>query len=112
LGLAVAGNVAIIAQAWFLQHRLAQGQEGLRFGHIGLDLVKIIGASVLMGLAVAGGWWAWSHWVAASKTGDAIGLVVLITAGVIIYGGMLWALRIEGREDLAALLNKFKAKIA
>lgn len=112
LGLAVAGNVAIIAQAWFLQYRLAQGQEGLRFGHIGLDLVKIIGASVLMGLAVAGGWWAWSHWVAASKTGDAIGLVVLITAGVIIYGGMLWALRIEGREDLAALLNKFKAKIA
>jgi hypothetical protein len=29
-----------------------------------------------------------------------------------LYGGLLWALRIEGREELAALWNKFRAKFA
>jgi len=112
VGLAVAGNVAIVAQAWFLQRQLAAGFEGLRFAHLVRDLMKIVGASLVMGLAVAGGWWSWSHFLSESKTADVLGLAVLIALGVMLYGGLLWALRIEGREELAALFNKFRAKFA
>ena len=112
VGLAVAGNFAIVAQAWFLQRQLAAGHEGLRFAHLARDLMKIVGASLVMGLAVAGGWWSWSHFISESKTADVLGLAVLIALGVMLYGGLLWALRIEGREELAALFNKFRAKFA
>ena len=112
VGLAVAGNVAIVAQAWFLQRQLAAGHEGLRFAHLARDLMKIVGASLVMGLAVAGGWWSWSHFISESKTADVLGLAVLIALGVMLYGGLLWALRIEGREELAALWTKFRAKFA
>ena len=112
VGLAVAGNVAIVAQAWYLQRQLATEHPGLRFTHLARDLMKIVGASLVMGLAVAGGWRLWPHVVAAGKAADGLGLAVLISAGVMLYAGSLWALRIEGREELVALFNKFRAKFA
>ena len=112
VGLAVAGNVAIVTQAWFLQRQLAAGHAGLRFTHLARDLMKIVGASLVMGLAVGGGWWLWSHFVSGSKIGDVLGLAVLIAVGVLLYSGLLWALRIEGREELAAMFNKFRSKFA
>jgi len=112
VGLAVAGNVAIVAQAWFLQRQLALGHEGLRFSHLTRDLMKIAGASLLMGLAVAGGWWSWSRFVSSGKVGDMFGLAVLVAVGVMLYVGTLWALRIEGREELAAIYNKLRSKLA
>ena len=36
----------------------------------------------------------------------------LIGLGVAVYGGLLWALRIEGRDDLAAVLTKMRARFA
>jgi len=31
-------------------------------------------------------------------------------AGVFVYGGTLWLLRIEGREELTALLVRFRGR--
>jgi hypothetical protein len=37
---------------------------------------------------------------------DAAALVVLIGAGIAVYAGGVWALRIEGRDDLAAMVRR------
>jgi len=111
VGLAVAGNVAILAQAWYLQRRLADGHDGLRFGHLVVDLAKVVVASLVMGVVVGVGWWFWPQTV-ITKFNDALGLVVLICAGVAVYGGLLWLLRIEGRDDLAAVVAKVRAKFS
>jgi putative peptidoglycan lipid II flippase len=76
------------------------------------DLVKIILAAGLMGALVAGGWWAWAQFVPVFSAGDVLGLAVMIGFGVLVYGGLLWALKIEGRDDLAAVINKMRGKLA
>jgi hypothetical protein len=59
-----------------------------------------------MGAVVAGGWWGWQREVAPGRLADAAALVVLIGAGIAVYAGGVWALRIEGREDLAAMVRR------
>ncbi len=110
VGLAVAGNVAIIVQAWYLQRALARKHDALRFAHLARDLGKVIVASVIMGVAVAAGWWIWIRLVTANQTTDAVALILLIAAGVGIYGALMWALKLEGREDLAAMLSRSRVK--
>ena len=106
VGLAVAGNVAIVVQAWYLQRALASKHDGLRFHHLARDLVKVILASVIMGIVVAVGWWGWLRTVGASRATDAVALLVLIAVGVTVYIALMWALKIEGREDVAAIIAK------
>lgn len=110
LGLAIASNVAIAVQAVYLQWQLARKQDGLAFHHLAVDLGKIIVAAGLMGAAVAGLWWAWSRLMPATAFTDAVGLGAVIAAAVAVYGGLLWGLKIEGREDLAALLAKLRGR--
>jgi putative peptidoglycan lipid II flippase len=110
VGLAIASNVAIAVQAFYLQWHLARKHAGLAFHHLVRDLGKIIVASLLMGLAVAAAWWAWIHAVPATKLLQSVGLVLVIGSAVTLYAAMLWALKIEGREDLVAVLAKVRAK--
>jgi putative peptidoglycan lipid II flippase len=112
VGLALASNLAVVVQAFYLQTRLARKREGLEFRHVTADLVKVIGASVVMGAAVAAGGWMWARFVPGTKLNDALALLMLIGSGVAIYAALLWALRIEGRDDLAAVLNRLRAKFA
>ena len=112
VGLAIASNVAVVVQAVFLQLRLARTQEGLAFHHVHRDLVKVIGATLVMAGLVAGGWALWSQAMPGTKIADACALLVLIGAAVGIYAALLWALKIEGRDDLASVLAKVRAKFA
>jgi hypothetical protein len=48
--------------------------------------------------------------VPPTSWGDATGLVVLIGLGAGSYAGLLWAMRIKGREDIAAMWEKFRTK--
>jgi putative peptidoglycan lipid II flippase len=110
VGLAIAGNAAIIVQAWYLQVKLSHKVPQLAFHHLFRDLVKIILASVAMGLVVAGGsWWA-ARTFAVTKMTDSIVVACLIVAGVATYGSLLWMLRIEGRDELVALLARKRGK--
>ncbi len=111
VGLAMAGTVAIAVQAAYLQWHLARKQEGLAFHHLAADLGKIAGASFAMGAVVAALWWIWTRTVSVTRVTDALGLVVVIGAGVAVYVSLLWRLRIEGREDLAAILEKLRGKM-
>lgn len=110
VGLAVASTAASAVQAFYLQWHLARKHPGLGFHHLVSDLVKIVAASIAMGALVMGGWWLWSHGLPRAKTMDAVGIAVLISVGVAVYGGLVWAMRIEGREDLAALLARLRKK--
>ena len=47
---------------------------------------------------------------AADCLGRRDGAVVLIGLGAGSYAGMLWAMRIKGREDIAAMWEKFRTK--
>ncbi len=111
LGLAIASNVAIVVQAVYLQTKLGQKRGSLSFHHVGRDLAKVVGAAAVMGVAVGGGWQAWAHLVPAGKLADAAGLLVLIVAGLGVYAALVWWLRIEGRDDLAAVLAKLRARL-
>jgi putative peptidoglycan lipid II flippase len=112
VGLAVASSVAAAVQAGYLQWHLARKHDGLAFHHLISDLCKIVVAATVMAGVVAAGWWGWTTYFPHSRTGDVIGIAVLIAAGVAIYGVMAWLLRVEGREEVAALLGKFRAKVA
>jgi putative peptidoglycan lipid II flippase len=112
VGLALAGNVAVVVQAVYLQVSLARKRDGLEFRHVAVDLIKIIAASAAMGAVVAAGWWAWSRSISASTLSDAGALGALIGAGVAVYGGVVWALRIEGRDDLRAVISKLRGRLA
>jgi putative peptidoglycan lipid II flippase len=107
VGLAVAGNVAIIVQAWYLQVKLARKTPQLAVHHLLGDLGKIAIASTVMGLLVAAGRWTAAHYFAPTKLADGFALAVLVVAGIAVYGGALWLLRIEGRDELTALFARF-----
>jgi putative peptidoglycan lipid II flippase len=110
VGLAVAGNVAVVVQAFYLQAHLARKREGLEFRHVATDLVKVIGAAALMGVVVAGGWSWWHRGAPMTKLNDLIALAALIMVGVATYAGALWALKVEGRDELAAIVARMRTK--
>jgi putative peptidoglycan lipid II flippase len=111
LGLAIAGNIAIAVQAVYLQWHLSGKHAGLAFHHLAADLGKVCGASLLMGLAVAAAWWAWMQVGPAGNLGQACGLALVIGLGAAVYSGLIWVFRIGGRDDLAVVLGKARAKL-
>jgi len=110
LGLALASNLAIVVQAWFLQVRLARKSEGLALHHLWADLLKIALAAAIMGVVVHLGWrWAAPH-VFRHPGRAAVALAALIGVGVSIYGALAWMLHIEGLEDVKLLVARFTGK--
>ncbi len=111
LGLALASNLAIVVQAWFLQVRLSRKADGLALRHLWSDLLKIALAAAVMGIVVHLGW----HWVAPhvfrhpGRTALALG--VLISVGVTLYGSMAWAMQIEGLAEVKVLVARFTGKM-
>jgi putative peptidoglycan lipid II flippase len=112
VGLALASNIAIAVQAAFLQWHLGRKQDGLALRHLLVDLMKIIGASAVMGATVAAGWWGWMRVMPPTKLADAAGLGLVIVGGAALYSGLLWVFRIEGRDDLTAIFRKLRARVA
>jgi putative peptidoglycan lipid II flippase len=106
VGLAAAGTAAVLVQAWYLQSRLTRRLPGLGFGPLWPNLVKITIASAVMGVVVWAGWRASAWLPVAGRARDLIVVLGLIPAGAAIYGLLLWALRIEGRTELEAILNR------
>lgn len=112
LGLAAAGNVATVVQAVYLQIRLARMREGFGFHHVLRDLGKVLLAAVAMGALVSLGWRGWSALSGTSTLASVAGLAVVIVLGVAAYAAGIWMLRIEGREDLLALIRRRRAREA
>ncbi len=105
VGLALASTVAVITQAVFLQFALAAKREELSVSDQWLEGLKIVAAAVVMGGAVAGGHAATASW-GGDWSMDLLRLVILIPAGGLIYIGGVYALKLEGREELARILRQ------
>lgn len=105
VGLAIASNVAVVVQAWYLQRQLARRQPDMAFRYLARDTAKVVAASLLMGMAVGAGWWG-RGLAPAGIWADAAALVLLIGVGAMFYAGLGWVFKIQGREDVVALLRR------
>ena len=110
VGLALASNLAVLVQAWFLQTRLSRKLDGLSFAPLLPNLGKIFVASVLMGAVVWGGAYGVNQLSLASRARDLILVLGLIPVAAGSYAGLLWLMRIEGREDLELIIAKLRGR--
>jgi len=110
VGLALASTLAVFAQAWFLQARLSARLPGLGFAPLLPNLVKIAVASAVMGLGVWGGLKLAAGLALAPKVHDILVIAGLIPLAVAVYGGLLWAMKIEGRAELDLILQKLRGR--
>ncbi|MCC5025319.1 MAG: murein biosynthesis integral membrane protein MurJ [Candidatus Synoicihabitans palmerolidicus] len=105
VGLAVASTVAVVAQAVYLHRALTAKRSTLGMGPMGRSVVKIVVASGLMGAVVWGGRRLVGLWVGATPIGDLLLIGTLVPVGVLVYGGLVWILRLEGRDELLGMLR-------
>jgi putative peptidoglycan lipid II flippase len=110
-GLAWAGNVAIILQAVLLQVALARKVPTLHASVLVPSLVKIVAATAAMAAFVALAWWALRATALPLRVADLIAVGGVIPVGTVLYAAVLWALRIEDREEIVTLARKMAAKL-
>jgi putative peptidoglycan lipid II flippase len=65
-------------------------------------------ATLLMVIAVGGGWFL----LRGVHGADLLAVVLLIPLGIAVYGAALWALKIEGTEELAAVWTKLRGRFS
>lgn len=105
-GLALAATVAVVTQAAFLQMHLSRGYDGLRFGLLATHLAKVAAASVVMAAAVAGTRLGWEHGIGTGAWRDLASLAASVATGAVVFFAAAWALRVEGREEVVALIRR------
>jgi putative peptidoglycan lipid II flippase len=108
-GLVLASTTAIIVQTLLLQRALVRRVPAMRFAPLWPSLGKILLATAGMAVVVQAGWWGVRAAV-PGRMADAVAVVGLIPLACVVYGGLLWLLRIEGREELRAMLARFGRK--
>ncbi len=118
VGLALAGSLAIVVQAVYLQTHLARSNAALAFRHLLRDVLRITAASAAMGAVVWGSWSVLQAWIRGAWGGggarwfDVAGVLGGVALGVTLYASIIWILKIEGREELRALvLRKLRRKL-
>ncbi|ACB77094.1 murein biosynthesis integral membrane protein MurJ [Opitutus terrae] len=109
-GLVLASTAAVIVQTIVMQRLLARAVPGLGFGELWRTIGKIVAATAAMSLVVFAGWAALRYAFAGNRTVDLIAIGGLIPVGVAVYAAVLWAVRVEGREEISAILARFRGK--
>ena len=79
--------------------------------HLRRDLGKILLATVAMAGVVRAIHHWWQRLAPSGLTADAAGLVLIISCAAGFYAILLWVLRLEGREELAAIGQRFRERI-
>ncbi len=110
VGIALASTTAIIAQTVLLAVALSRRFPGLGLSQLVPSLAKALAGTALMALVVGLAWAGVGRLALSQRWQDAIGIFGLIPAGVTVYAGAIWLLKIEGREELAALLGRLKKR--
>jgi len=108
-GLVVAGTAAIIVQTILLQRALVRRFPGMSFRPLWPSLGKVAIATAVMGVSVWLGWDFVRRTYAAPFTAGLVAILTLIPLGIGMYAGTLLLLRIEGRDDLAAMFRRRKS---
>ncbi|MDQ5980584.1 MAG: putative peptidoglycan lipid flippase [Verrucomicrobiota bacterium] len=110
IGLAIAGNLAVLAQCWYLQRKLAKRMPALSFGPLLGNLGKIVAASLLMGMSVGLAVWGCGRLSLSAHIHDFLVVGAVIPLAAAIYGALLWGMKIEGREELSALVQRLRGR--
>ena len=106
-GLVLASTTAIIVQLLLLKRALTRRLPEMHFGPLWISLGKIIVATAVMGALVGAGWFGLRQAV-TGRAADLLAVLVLIPLACAVYGLLLWSLKIEGREELQAMLAKVR----
>ena len=104
-GLVIASTTAIIVQTVLLKRALGRRIPEMTLGPLGPTCGRILVATAGMSAVVAAGWWG-VRTALHGRLADVIAIVGLIPLGCAVYGGLVWALRIEGREELWETLRR------
>ncbi len=110
MGLALASNLAVVAQAVYLQRALTRRRGQLGVATMIPSVLKIAGGSLVMGAVLWGGL-SLVAVSAASVWADVVRLAVAVPVGVVIYAAVVWMLRLEGREELWNLVRGRKPRL-
>jgi len=100
-GLIIASTVAVILQSVALQCLLARRVPGLSLRPLARDISRIALAAGAMGVVVWGGWALLCR--GQGLLGDLLALCGLIPAGVLVFGALVWRLRVGGVDEVATL---------
>ena len=73
-------------------------------------MIKVCAAAVVMGLLVAAGRYGLRYVAGRGVWPDLLALGGLIPLGTAAYGVILWKMKVEGVEELQALLQRWRAK--
>lgn len=99
-GLAAASNLAMVVQSLYLAYFLSRRFPEVRWSELREDVLKVLGAAILMAASILSLREPFSHVFGTGKLAGSLELGCLIPAGIGVYGVALWILRIEGREKL------------
>ncbi len=106
VGLALASNLAIAVQTIVLQQRLGRRVPALHVrGHL-RTLGAILLVALVMGATVAAGWRGLERSSLAPMTASLLAVAGLIPLGVGVYCGLALLLRLEGLDEVRALLRR------
>ncbi|HXQ81534.1 MAG TPA: murein biosynthesis integral membrane protein MurJ [Opitutaceae bacterium] len=104
VGIVMASTTAIIAQAVLLERALVRRLPRMHFAPLLPSIGKVALSAAVMAGVVAGGWRGLQGLGLGGRATDAIAIAGLIPAGAVTYGLVLWRLRIEGRQEIGAIL--------
>jgi putative peptidoglycan lipid II flippase len=105
-GLVIASTSAIIVQTLLLQRALVKKIPGLTFKPLWISLLKVIAATALMAIVVAGLWHYVDTWLVTNLVKGLVAVGFIIPCAVAVYGVLLFVLKIEGREELVSLVKR------
>jgi hypothetical protein len=63
-----------------------------------------------MGVVVWTAWWARGAFLPVSRTVDIAGMVFAIAVGIVVFAVGAWLLRVDAREDAAAVLQRIRSR--
>lgn len=109
-GLVIASTVAIIAQTGLLLRTLGAQLQGMSLAPLWSSFVRILGATAIMSLVVWAGSRAILHLQLQGKMEDLVLVLGLIPVACGTYGALLWIFKIEGREEIEALITKLSSR--
>ncbi|MEO7599460.1 MAG: murein biosynthesis integral membrane protein MurJ [Opitutus sp.] len=109
-GLVLASTVAVLVQTVALQHLLSRRIPVMHLAPLWGTLAKVVIATGVMSAAVYGGWYFLRDSGSSRRAADSAAIFGLIPISALIYGGVLFALRVDGRDELTAMGRRMLSK--
>lgn len=110
IGLVTSTTLAIIIQTILLQRALIRKIPEMSLRPLWKSGAKVLASALVMGVVVKLSWIWLQGCALRPHLREGLAIFLLIPLGAAIYGALLWAMRIEGREDLEAIIARLRKK--